>query len=1071
MKEKHIIPALLFILEATQMMAQSSTVLQNGSVQNIVDAAATRGIVTLDEHITEQNRLPMHSSYYVFANDKELLSNDWTQSSNYKSLNGEWKFKFVDKPDDLPKDGWMPSVSDAKWGSIKVPANWEMSGYGFPIYNTRGFEFAYLLPNKRPNPPEVPLQFDPTGLYRKEFTISPDWKGKQIILYIGAARSNLVVWVNGKYVGYGTDSKLSSEFDITPYLNPTGSNLLAIKVMRWEVSSYLEDQDMWRLSGIQRDCYLLARAPVHIEDVTLTPVLDSVCKNAKLNVKLSLNSAPAKNAFSAGIVMKDGNNVVLKQSVMFGSKTDVELDIPVLAPKLWTTETPNLYQVIVSLKDESGAVTELIPQNIGFRKVEIKNGLLLVNGQPILIKGVNRHETDPVTGHAISKEAMLKDIKLMKLYNINAVRTCHYPNDPYWLDLCDKYGIYVVDEANIESHGMSFEITRTLGNNPAWEKAHLARVERMIFRDKNHASVIIWSMGNEAGNGYNFYRTYLRIKELDATRPVHYERAIANYKTFASEWNTDIICPMYPSPDELKSYAKNNPQPDRPFIMCEYAHAMGNSMGNFKDYWDIIRGNKKNFQGGFIWDMVDQCFQRTNAKGDTVYTYGGDYEPLEAITPGNFAAKGIFYANRTPYPHAWEMKKVYQNIHTTLSGKGVEIYNEKFFSSLENVELLWNTTVNGKIVQSGAIDNLNIAPQQTKLVDIPFVKPSTGEAFLNLTYALKQPEPMVPGGHVVATEQLSLGGIYKFNNGINAEGNIEIKQDVNVLNLSGKNVSISFNKRTGLIKSYQVNSVNLVDTVEVKPSFWRAPSDNDYGANLQSKLKTWKDPLANSKLISINSEVKNGIATINVGYDMPKAFSKLSVEYTINGAGKMWVKQSLEVDTVKLNKDNTIKLKLIPRFGTNWVLPAGFETIEYYGRGPQENYQDRNYAAQVGLYHQTVKDQYFHYVIPQETGNKTDVRWFRISNAKGDGLLIQSDSLLSISALHYMDSELDNGDVLHNRHAADLVGSPLTQLHIDYKQMGVGGVMSWGTLPLNQYLLPMKNYSYRYCIIPEIRKR
>lgn len=1032
---------------------------------------ATRGVISVDETITEQNRLPMHTSYFVYANMNELKINDWTKSANYQSLNGQWKFKFVEKPDDLPANSWLPSVNDTGWGTIKVPASWEMNGFGFPIYCTRGFEFTYLMPNKKPNPPLVPMQYNPTGMYRKEFTISPDWKGKQIILYIGAARSNLMVWVNGKYVGYGTDSKLSSEFDITPYLNQTGKNLVAIQVMRWEAASYLEDQDMWRLSGIQRDCYLMARNPVHINDITLTSVLDAEYKNATLQVGLSFSTLPVKKSYSAEVVMYDGANEILKQTAYFTTKPQTEFSIPVTAPKLWTAETPNLYQVVVTLRDKSGAVIEAIPQNIGFRKVEIKDAQLLVNGKPILIKGVDRHETDPVNGHFITHEMMLKDIQLMKQFNINAVRTSHYPNDPYWLELCDNYGIYVVSEANIESHGMTFEITRTLGNRPTWEKAHIARVSRMLSRDKNHPSIICWSMGNEAGNGYNFYQTYNYIKATDPTRPIHYERAIANYKTFATEWNSDIICPMYPSPEDILAYIKNNPNPEKPFIMCEYAHAEGNSMGNFKDYWDIIRSNPKHLQGGFIWDMVDQCFQRINAKGDTVYTYGADYGPEESITPGNVAAKGVFTASRKPYPHAWEMKKDYQDIHTALKNNGIEVYNEKFFAPLDNVELRWEVIVNGLVAQSGVVSQLHVAPRQKVFVDIPYTVPTTGEAFLNLTYLLKRAEPLLEAEHIVAREQLFLNGQYKSDNNFKHETEVKIKQDINQVLINGSNVTIIFNAVTGLLKKYQVAGINFIDTVEVKPSFWRAPTENDFGGRFPSKLKVWKDAITRSKLVALTAGVKDGIATVQVKYNMPDSISKLTVEYCVNGVGKMHITQNLEVDKDKLIKASNINDRLLPRFGLNWILPQGFESIEYYGRGPQENYQDRNFAAHVGVYNQSVTEQYFPYVLPQETGNKTDVRWFKITDFKGNGLYVESDSLLSVSALHYLDEKLDMGNEISNQHGADVPKILQTQLHIDYKQMGVGGIDSWSTRPLNQYLLPLKNYVYSFYIIPELKMR
>lgn len=1072
MKRTYILSALALVSGLTSLKAQLLPVDQGKNFyQSITNPSATRGVIAFDERITEQNRLPMHSAYFVFANAKELQNGDWNKSVNYQSLNGDWKFKFVEKPDDLPEKSWLPSLSDADWGTIKVPANWEMNGYGFPIYCTQGFEFTYLMPNKKPNPPMVPMQFNPTGMYRKEFTISPDWKGKQIILYIGAARANHIVWVNGRYVGYGTDSKLSSEFDITPYLNQNGKNMVAIQVMRWEVSSYLEDQDMWRLSGIQRDCYLMARNPVHIDDIALTPVLDDEFRNAILNMKLSLNAQPLKNAYSADIVMNDGGKTVLKQTVTFGSKRNVELAIPVISPRLWTAETPNLYQVIVTLKDKTGAIIETIPQNVGFRKVEIKDAQLFVNGQPILIKGVDRHETDPVNGHFISKEMMLKDIRLMKQFNINAVRTSHYPNDPYWLDLCDKYGIYVVSEANIESHGMSFDVTRSLANRPTWENAHIMRNARMLSRDKNHASIIIWSMGNEAGNGYNFYQVYNYIKKTDPTRPIHYERAIANYKTFASEWNSDIICPMYPSPDDILAYVRNNPKPERPFIMCEYAHAEGNSMGNFKDYWDIIRTNPKHLQGGFIWDMVDQCFQRINEKGDTVYTYGVDYGPKESITRGNVTAKGVFYANRTPYPHAYEVKKVYQDIHSTLKNNGVEVYNEKFFTPLDNVELKWEITVDGKAVQKGIMGDLWIGPHQSVFVKIPYTVPAMGEAFLNLTYSLKQAEPLLEAGHIVAREQLLIGGKYSSEKNIKPEGEIKLKQDKDQVLITGSNSSITFNKITGLMKTYRVEDVDFIDTVEVQPSFWRAPTENDFGGKLPSKLKVWKDAIAKSKLIAFNAGVKDGIATVKASYNMPDELSKLTVEYRINGAGKMYVTQNLEVDNEKLSKVSNIKDRLIPRFGVNWILPKGFERIEYYGRGPHENYQDRKFAAHVGIYNQSVTEQYFPYVLPQETGNKSDVRWFKITDTEGNGLRVVSDSLLSISALHYLDAKLDMGDEISNQHGANVPKTQQTQLHIDYKQMGVGGIDSWSTRPLNQYLLPLKNYTYSFCVIPETGKR
>ena len=1040
---------------------QSSPTLSGGQARGKMyydTTSAQPGIPWLDEKIIEQNRMPMHASFFSFENEAVAAKGDWEQSKNYQSLNGDWKFKWVEKPADLPINFEKNSYDDSKWPLFKVPGNWEMNGYGFPLYCTSGFEFAYLL--RRIDPPAVPLSFDPTAVYRREVNIPGDWDGKQVVLHIGAAKSNLSVWVNGKYVGYGEDSKLPSEFDITPYLQK-GKNLITLKVMRWCDANYIEDQDMWRLSGITRSCYLVARNPTHLYDVELTPDLDKAYENATLKVSLLLNKQPAKAVTAEVMLMKD-NKVVATQSHTFDS-AKLFFIMPVTAPLLWTAETPELYQAAIKIKDANNQVLEIIRQQVGFRKIEIKNGLLLVNGQPILIKGVNRHETDPKTGQVIAKEAMIKDILLMKQYNINSVRSSHYPNSETWLELCDQYGLYVIDEANIESHGMGYDITYTMANRPTWVNAHLLRVQRMMERDKNHPSIILWSMGNEAGNGYNFYSCYLWMKQRDSSRPIQYERAVADYRKFVWEWDSDIIDPMYPTPGGMLEYAKNNPHPTRPFIMCEYAHAMGNSLGNFTDYWQVIRDHKNIFQGGYIWDFVDQCFQRVNEKGDTVYTYGGDYEPQEAITDWNYAAKGIFYANRTPYPHAWEMKKVYQDIHTKLAGNdSISIYNEKFFTDLSNVTLYWEVVVNGKRQQSGEVADVNVLPQQSKTFYIPYKKAAEGEAFLNLTFRSKQAQPLVPAAHVLATEQLAISPAYKAQIAINNEGNIYKKEEAGILHLIGSNASVVFDKATGSIKQYTYKGVSLLDTAfRTKPNFWRAPNDNDFGANIPQRLKAWKDVTLRQELIAFSDSISNGLAIVKASYKLSEVYATLQVQYTINGVGKIWVQQS-----ILANKDSIGKVAVMPRFGMQWILPEGFNQVEFYGRGPQENYQDRNFSAHVGLYRQTVDEQFFPYVVPQETGNKTGLRWYKISNAKGKGLLIASDSLLSISALHYFDSDLDDGMKRHQRHATDLVKRKQTQLNIDWKQMGVGGIDSWRSMPMQQYLLPYGNYSFSYLIQP-----
>ncbi|HZK92867.1 MAG TPA: glycoside hydrolase family 2 TIM barrel-domain containing protein [Prolixibacteraceae bacterium] len=1027
----------------------------------------------LNERINEENRLPMHASYFVFENEQLAKKGDWKQSANYLNLNGEWKFKWVEKPDDLPKNFESTSFDDSSWSMFKIPATWEVNGYGDPIYINVGYEFQNLM---KPNPPFVPLSFDPTGVYRREVTISDRWKGQQVVLHIGSAKSNLTVWVNGKYVGYGEDGKLPSEFDVTPFLTP-GKNLICLRVMRWCDGTYLEGQDFWRLSGIMRDCYLVARNETHIADFEITTDLDASYKDAILNLKLKLNH-PA--TATASIQITDGDKPFKETVISFSNEAEKKISIPVSQPKLWTAEIPNLYKVLITLKDKTGAIIEVILQKTGFRKVEIKDGLFLVNGQPVLIKGINRHEADPVNGQTISKEGMLKDIQLMKQFNINAVRTSHYPNDEYLYQLCDEYGIYVVDEANNESHGIGYDITVTLANRPSWKDAHMLRVRRMFERDKNHASVVTWSLGNESGNGYNFYECYLWLKQRDTIRPVQYERAVSDYKTYSTEFNTDIINPMYCNPPSMLEYAKNIPTPVKPFIMCEYAHAMGNSLGNFKDYWDIIRGNPKHFQGGFIWDFVDQGLQKITEKGDTIFAYGGDYGAKDLPSSNNFVCNGIFYPNRKPNPHAWEMKKVYQNIHTTLVNQNaISIYNENFFADLSNVRMEWNVIVNGELKQKGILADVNVPPHASKEFNIPVKLPADGEVFLNIVYKQKQEKLLVPKDFIVAEEQLLLAGSYKSALGMAPSGKLSMNETSNSLSVTSSVMNIGFNKQSGLMEKYVVNGQNYLDEVSaLKPAFWRAPTDNDMGAFFQRRLKLWKTAQGNLKLTDFKATQDKDLLKVQTFFDLPDVFAKLRIQYTINSKGELEIDQQLLADTSKRipssmprffrrNNENAMQsVPMLPRFGMNWILPEGFDAIEYYGNGSNENYQDRNYAAPTGIYKQSVDQQFYPYIRPQENGNKTGIRWFKILNNKGKGLMIQSDSLLSMSALHFFDNDLDDGDQKHQQHSGDLKPRKQTQLHIDFKQMGVGGIESWGAWPLEKYRLPYQNYAYKFIVKP-----
>lgn len=1011
----------------------------------------------LDETKNEENRLPMHASYFVYESETAAGKNDWTQSINYLNLNGDWKFKWVEKPADLPVNFQSTEFDDSHWVHFKIPATWEVNGYGYPIYVNIGYEFQNI---QKPDPPKVPMSYDPTAVYRREIRLRDNWKGKKIILHVGAAKSNLAVWVNGQYVGYGEDSKLSQEFDVTKYVG-TGRNLIVLKVMRWCDGTYLEGQDFWRLGGIMRDCYLVARNPVHIYDYELTTDLDAAYTNGELKAKIKLNVP----AFAiATVELHEGPHIIKKASVSFGGTNYKSIFIPVPRPRLWSAETPNLYTAIIRLKKKNSNVEEVMTQQVGFRKVEVKNGQLWVNGKSILIKGVNRHEFDPDSGQTISKESMLRDIQIMKQFNINAVRCSHYPNNEYWYDLCDRFGLYVVDEANIESHGIGYDITKTLGNKPLWKKAHFERLQRMVERDKNHPSIIIWSLGNEAGNGYNFYEAYQWLKYRDTSRPIQYEQAVADYSSFATQWNSDIINPMYPTPANMLRYSQEHPSPSRPFIMCEYAHAMGNSLGNFKDYWDIIRKNKNSFQGGFIWDFVDQGLRKITPAGDMIYAYGGDFGPANVPSDNNFLCNGLFNPDRKPNPHAWEMKNVYQAIHTKWEGNNkISIYNENFFKDLSNVRMDWAVIVDGTTKLAGKLDDVNVAPHATKQFTLPLDSFSNGEIFLNVVYRQKGYDPLIPEGHVLAWEQLSLGGQYKNNLSITPGAKLSVRQDDSIYVIESDNVYLSFEKQNGLLRQYRVKGLDLIKHgFQLQPSFWRAPTDNDMGAQLQLRLKPWKKAEDSLQLLKFSSQQHDQYITVTTDYLLPCVFSKLEICYTVSGVGEIEVQQKLIIDSTK-------QVEMLPRFGMRLVLPGGFQSIEYYGRGPFENYRDRNYSSKVGIYRQTVDEQFYPYVRPQENGNKTDIRWFKISSGDGTGLLLTSDTLLSMSALHFLDSDLDDGEKKDQRHSGELKSRPLTQLHIDYAQMGLGGINSWGQWPLEQYRLLYKNYSYRFKITPIIK--
>ncbi|OXA75758.1 glycoside hydrolase family 2 TIM barrel-domain containing protein [Flavobacterium frigidimaris] len=1017
-----------------------------------------------NEKINEENRESMHAAYYVFENEKSAANNDWRSSKNYLDINGAWKFKYVDSPADLPAAFEKSNFNDQSWDNFKIPASWDVNGYGFPVYTNTTYDFAKYI---KVNPPFVPTNYNPTGVYRREVTIDKSWEGKDIFLHVGTAKSNLTVWVNGVYVGYGEDGKLPSEFNLNKYVK-TGKNTIVLKVMKWSDGSYLECQDFWRFSGITRDSYLVARNKTHLKDYEIVPDLDASYVNGSLKITTEFSAVNKKDNYTLEVQLKDGDQVITSKVISALSEKQT-FDFAVNNPKKWSAEIPNLYQVNFLLKDKKGNSIEVIRQNIGFRKVEIKGGQLLVNGKAIYIKGVNRHETDPVTGQTISRERMEEDIKLMKEFNINAVRMSHYPNDEYFYELCDKYGIYVVDEANIESHGMGYDLTKTLGNKPSWELAHLQRMQRMVERDKNYPSIIIWSMGNEAGNGYNFYRGYLWIKDRDKSRPIQYERATAGAwdgKDLRYEWNSDIIDPMYSSPDKMEEYILANPNPDRPYIQCEYAHAMGNSMGNFKDYWDIIR-KYPNFQGGFIWDMIDQSVYKKQPDGTVVLAYGGDFGPKDTPSDNNFLDNGVFSPERKPNPHAFEMRNVYQNILTSWENKEtttIKVYNEFSFKDLSNVSLHWKLILDGKETESGVIDNLDIKPTESKSYQLPVNLDGKKfqEAFVNVTYHIKQDEPFLPKGFQIATDQLALKGSWKNDIKIEGGSKITVEKKENSTVFKSDKMEIAFDKKSGFINGYSFNKLPIIkEGYQLRPNLWRAPNDNDFGAYLQEKLKAWKDATENPTLVSWSYVAKDNKIIVTATYDLPQVVSKLVLNYELSGNGELSVKEEINIDKTK-------EQPMLPRFGMEIIIPKDFSTMSYYGRGPHENYIDRNYSSQVGLYTQTVSEQFYPYIRPQETGNKTDIRWVELSNDKLK-LIVKSDDLLSITALHYLNEDLDDGLKKDQRHAAELKERDLTSLKIDYKQMGVGGIDSWQAWPMKKYLLQDKNYQYQFKITPSLK--
>ncbi|HEY9551842.1 MAG TPA: glycoside hydrolase family 2 TIM barrel-domain containing protein, partial [Prevotella sp.] len=955
--------------------------------------------------------------------------------------------------DQRPQDFFKADFDDRSWATMSVPGIWEVNGYGDPVYVNVGFAWRGHFEN---NPPEVPIKNNHVGSYRRVIDIPSTWDGKQIVAHFGSVTSNMYLWVNGMYVGYTEDSKIAAEFDITPYLK-RGKNLIAFQTFRWSDGSYCEDQDFWRLSGVGRSCYLFARdKSAQITNIRLTPDLENNYTDGTLAVDVDVKGHPQVE-FQ---LLNENAIVVGRNKVDFKKHNHGTISFTLRNVKKWTAETPYLYTLVASVL-QNGKVVSAVSQKVGFRKIEIKNAQLLVNGKAIYIKGADRHEMDPDKGYVVSVERMVQDIQIMKQFNLNAVRTCHYPDDPLWYELCDKYGLYVCAEANQESHGFGYGET-AISKTPLFAKQILERNQHNVELFYNHPSILFWSLGNETADGPNFTAANQWVKERDHSRPVHWERAIKGA-------NTDIYCPMYISPDDCERYALSNaPEDQKPLIQCEYSHAMGNSCGNFKEYWDLVRKYPK-FQGGFIWDFVDQALRGKDEQGRTVYKYGGDYNTYDA-SDNNFNCNGLISPDRVPNPHMYEVGHYYQNIWASpvdLRAGKINVYNENFFRDLSNYKLKWNMTVDGKKVQEGEIDQLDVDAHQTKEYALGYRMPADakGEVLLNVYFCLKNAEPLMKAGQVVAYNQMTLQD-YTFApvdiNSIKADGKLKLvnkKKDTNII-ISNEHCNVVFDKATGWIAAYDVNGQHiLANGGTLKPNFWRAVTDNDMGSGINKKYKVWYNPAMN--LQSIDARKNGKTVVVTAQYAMPDVKATLTLSYVVAADGGLIVSQDMKTTA-------NAKVENMFRYGMVMQLPYEMDRSEFYGRGPVENYSDRKYSQNIGIYAQTADEQFYSYVRPQESGTKTDVRWWKQTNAANEGFCIVSDRAFSAGALHYAIEDLNDGDEKEQRHSPQVPKSKFTNLCIDMVQAGIGGVDSWSpnAEALPAYRVAYKDRTFTFRIVP-----
>jgi beta-galactosidase len=1003
----------------------------------------------------DENKEKAHATFMLFDNVKDVLEDDYSKSPYYKLLNGKWKFTYVDQHANRIQDFYRTDLSDKDWKDINVPSNWEMEGFGIPIYTN----ITYPHPK---NPPFIE-ENNPVGTYRMKFTVPSNWNEREVLLHFGSITGYAQVYVNGKKVGMTKASKAPAEFNITKYL-VKGDNLLAVQVFRWHDGSYLEDQDFWRLSGIERDVFLYSLPKVSVWDFFVKADLDKKYKNGDFNATIDLrrfsNATAIKNVkVDLNVMDKDGKSV-LKQSKNISINKDlntINFVGTIASVNKWNAENPYLYDLVISLKDQNGKSLGFTGSKIGFRKIEIKNAQLLVNGVPILIKGTNRHEHDSEKGHVPQKEGIIKDMQLMKQFNINAIRTAHYPNDPMTYKLADKYGFYLVDEANIETHGMGAEWQSWFdkSKHPAylseWSQAHLDRVERILERDKNHPSIIMWSMGNECGNGPVFYDAYKWIKNRDNTRVVMFEQAGENE-------NTDVVGPMYPSISSMKKYA--DAEKTRPYIMCEYAHAMGNSSGNFQEYWDIIMGSK-HMQGGYIWDWMDQGIKSKTLDGRSFFAYGGDLGGYLLQNDENFCANGLISSDRIPHPGLYEVKKVYQYIlfkEKDLSTGVITVENLYDFTNLSEYHFKWELVGNGKKIKEGDF-TVNIAPHKSKDIklNVPMIKSAAGsEYFLNVYAYTKKATDMIPSNWEIAKEQFKYAGDY-FVEKPKSTNRLNITKTNNLIKFEAEHISGEFDLKTGRVVKYQSKNGQRIQNFP-EPYFWRAPTDNDFGNKMPYNLAVWRTAHLGRKVnkVTVHDQTENGLS-VKVEFELTNIHVPYILDYLIQNDGSIRLTASIDLTGRDLPE--------MPRYGMRMELPAQYSNLSYYGRGPWENYSDRNTSSFIGLYNDEVKNQFtWDYIRPQEAGYKTDVRWIKLTNAEGKGLEVEGLQPLSFSALNVRTEDIDPGTGKKQQHPTDIKTTKEVIFHIDYKQRGVGGDDSWGAYPHEKYLLKDKKYSYSYIL-------